>query len=103
MERHSPLEVETSPFGSGTTATGATQHVLKGHTLWVWPVACSPNRKTLASAGGDGLVRIWDPAARRSPRRERHLQCSKRTPRFQALGQVPATIRRENRSKSTAR
>jgi len=33
---------------------------LKGHTGWVWDVAVSPDRQTLASASDDETIRLWN-------------------------------------------
>ena len=41
-------------------ATKATVCVLKGHTGQVYALALSPDGNTLASGGGDNMVRRWD-------------------------------------------
>lgn len=37
------------------------QHILTGHTSRVWDCATSPNCDSIASASGDGTIRIWSP------------------------------------------
>ncbi|KAI9097009.1 WD40-repeat-containing domain protein [Phlyctochytrium arcticum] len=42
------------------TETGECQTVLEGHTSRIWDVASSKNGSLLASASGDGTVKLWD-------------------------------------------
>mmetsp|Transcript_13549 Transcript_13549/g.22300 ORF Transcript_13549/g.22300 Transcript_13549/m.22300 type:complete len:1133 (+) Transcript_13549:101-3499(+) len=40
---------------------GRLAHILEGHTSFVWAVAVSPDGQRVASAGWEGLIKIWDP------------------------------------------
>jgi WD40 repeat protein len=44
----------------------ATLPVLRGHTNYVYPVACTPDSRRIASGSWDGTVRLWDAATGQS-------------------------------------
>ncbi|CAD6569238.1 MAG: hypothetical protein TREMPRED_005131 [Tremellales sp. Tagirdzhanova-0007] len=46
-------------FVSGSRKTGTIRHVLAGHKSRIWDCAASSSSSLIASASGDGMVRIW--------------------------------------------
>jgi COMPASS component SWD3 len=41
--------------------TGVVEYILSGHTSRIWDCASSPTFDSIASASGDGTIRIWSP------------------------------------------
>jgi WD40 repeat protein len=45
---------------SQTNPIAQPDRTLKGHSVWVYAIAISPDRKTLASGSYDGSIKVWD-------------------------------------------
>jgi len=56
-------------FDPGATAQPPLPVVLKGHTKAVTAVAWAADGKSVATAGDDRSIRVWDPVTGRRPRR----------------------------------
>jgi WD40 repeat protein len=65
-----------------------SRFIFRGHTSWVRSVVFSPNGERLASAGDDGVVRIWEAATGREVRALRAPQTGDKD-RIQAVAFSP--------------
>ncbi|CAA9242173.1 MAG: High-affnity carbon uptake protein Hat/HatR [uncultured Chloroflexi bacterium] len=51
-----------TPISSDTAARVTSTRLVRGHGAWVQGIALYPDGKRLASAAGDGVVKLWDVA-----------------------------------------
>ena len=62
-----PPRVRTRPFGSGRSLPGRSFATLTGHTGPVYGVVFSLDGRRVISAGGDKLIKVWDPEIAQVP------------------------------------